>query len=172
MPRLRGVRERRDHVIALHIPVLEHGQPFRYQEVTGDETLVIMDVCAETPHVTVSVSPRVRVWERPLEPSDQFIEKTRVTGPWLVSGNREPHFLSEMLMVAQDAAQEGRSANVVDIMRQVAEGERGHGGSSLMRPLIIGVRCPWYATVSLNDGVPAQNDVHVWLRCLVTRDFA
>jgi len=132
-----------------------------------------MDVCAETPHITVSLWPMTRSFPTGSHGGiDQFVEKARITGPWLVSGNREPHFLSEMLLVAHDAAQEGRSTSVVEIMRQVVEGERGHGGSSLMRPVVVPVRRPWYAQVTLNEGVGELRDVHVWIRCLVTRDVA
>jgi hypothetical protein len=154
------VREQDDHHI--HIPHLtrsnELHSTFRKQMPmrTDDASIVIVDVAAS--HADLSIT--FVVGERSL---------VNITGPWL-TGRVFESTIMDVMMVANDAVQEGRTKDTMQILCDLVDRQaRSDRRMSMLTPIIVPVRQSWGFTANLNEGA-TPGPVDIWIRTLVSRD--
>lgn len=170
MPRLHGYRDRiqRDtHIHFEHVPpysvIIDRDIRLARDGVrkpidlgAGDYSIVVVDVRASRPDVTLSFSVGDKT------------DVLTVTGPWLV-GQHGESLLLEMLAIVGDARQEGRTADAMAVLTEMLE--RRRSATTVLRPIIIPIRQHWAVTAYTNEGAQ-PGPLDVWVRALLTRDVA
>jgi hypothetical protein len=129
---------------------------------SSDLTVVVIDIAASRADVTIDVGDTA---------SDRRPYSLRVSGPWL-TGMRTEAMIVDMLHIANDAVQEGKTLSAMEVITQLLEGSaKGdrRNAFAVLRPVVVPVRAGWHVTVHLNAGAP-PGPVDIWIRTLETRD--
>lgn len=145
----------------IHIPHLTRAMQgiggFR-REMTqpGWASIVITDVAAS--HADMSIT--IIVGDKP---------STTITGPWL-TGRVFESTIMEIMMIANDALQEGRPTDTMKILADMVDKRaRSDKPISLLTPIIVPVRQNWRVVVDLNEGAP-PGPADIWIRTIHSRD--
>ena len=157
-PRIAPYRERIQIDIPIVIAHLNRKDGFRRVAQAGDSAVVVVDLAASRADITISIS-------KGFGPPEMV-----VTGPWL-TGRRNEGIVRDILQIANDALQSGRTMAALDVIAQALTAKNGSVTTgSVIRPIIIPVRQNWQIDVKLNEGAE-EGPVDLWVRTLETRDI-